>query len=111
VADPVSRNPLVFDPQQPPCAVIAVGMLGIVVSVVTRGQKRVRESEASADMSQLLPPPPLVDTQTLSPVNDLREQAGHQDDRLHSNQGARFQKRFPPELRRNQVGGIDMCYT
>jgi len=42
VADPVSRNSLLYDPATPNM-VICVGILGVVLSVMTRGQKRSKE--------------------------------------------------------------------
>ena len=60
VADPVSRNPLLYDPATPN-TVICVGTLGVVLSVMTRGQKRSKELRHDADLShQHLPPLPLV---------------------------------------------------
>jgi len=50
VADPVSRNPLLYDPATPN-TVICVGTLGVVLSVMTRGQKRSKESRHDADLS------------------------------------------------------------
>jgi len=85
VADPVSRNPLLYDPATSN-TVICVGTL---LSVMTRGQKRSKELRHDADLShQHLPPPPLVmEREDLvdSPEHDLRDTDVRQDATMRKN--------------------------
>eukprot|EP00983_Pelagomonas_calceolata_P042982 1138727-Pelagomonas_calceolata.AAC.1 len=55
VADPVSRNSLMYDPATPE-TVTCVGALGVVAAIMTRGQKRALGLGRSA--GEQLPPPP-----------------------------------------------------
>jgi len=76
VADPVSRNPLLYDAATPN-TVICVGALGVAVAVMTRGQKRMLEPERFVGQShqQLPPPPPASELVETSPPCELRKTA------------------------------------
>eukprot|EP00983_Pelagomonas_calceolata_P002988 98546-Pelagomonas_calceolata.AAC.1 len=72
VADPVSRNPLLYDPAAPE-TVIGVGALGVVAAVMTRGQKRSLGLGRSAE-EQLPPPPGASEAGGVPPEMMLRRQ-------------------------------------
>ena len=88
LADPVSRNPLLYDPATPN-TVICVGTLGVLLSVMTRGQKRSKELRQDADLShQHSPLPPLVmEREDLvdSPEHDMRDTDVRQDATMRKN--------------------------